>query len=198
MNPHSRTNDNKYKNSHDTRIKSRAAVIRTAGILVAAAVLSGLSLITGYYQPAIAQQNMTGTNATTTTTTPPSTTGADSSACAPTTQNGAGGAGQNATTNATTTTGGGGGNLTQENATAGTNATNAAAGTGAGNQSILEVRMHIEQACTAAQNNDIQGVLTNLTLALNALANVTAPTADGEEEPDVEDEAGGGEEGEGQ
>lgn len=29
--------------------------------------------------------------------------------------------------------------------------------------------MHIEQACMAAQNNDTQGVLMNLTLALNAL-----------------------------
>jgi hypothetical protein len=33
--------------------------------------------------------------------------------------------------------------------------------------------MHIEQACMAAQNNDTQGVLMNLTLALNALGNAT-------------------------
>lgn len=106
-----------------------------AGIIVAAAVLSGLlSLIGSYYQPAIAQQDMTG-NATTTTT---GRGGAQSSACAPT-QSGEGGA---------TTAG-------------------AAA---AGNQSTTsEIRMHIEQACMAAQNNDTQGVLMNLTLALNAL-----------------------------
>ena len=66
-----------------------------AGIVVAAAFLSGLSLINSY-QPAIAQ-NMTG-NATTPTT-PPTTGGGTSgqSACAPT-QTGGGG-GQNATTN---------------------------------------------------------------------------------------------------
>ena len=181
MNPHRGIDNNKnYNNSR--RTKAIAAAIPMAGILVAAAVLSGLSLINGYYQPAIAQQNMTGTNATTTTTAPPTTGGAEPSACASTNAT---------TTNATTTTGGAGGG----NATTATNATSTTAG-GGGNQSTSEIRMHIEQACMAAQNNDTQGVLMNLTLALNALGNMTA-TADGEEEPDGEQEGGGTEEEEG-
>ena len=181
MNPHRGIDNNKnYNNSRRTKAIA-AAAIPMAGILVAAAVLSGLSLINGYYQPAIAQQNMTGTNATTTTTAPPTTGGAEPSACAPTNAT---------TTNATTTTGGAGGG----NATTATNATSTTGGGGGGNQSTSEIRMHIEQACMAAQNNDTQGVLMNLTLALNALDNMTA-TADGEEEPDVEEEEGGTEEG---
>jgi hypothetical protein len=174
MNPHRGIDNNKNYNKSG-RTKAIAAAIPMAGILVAAAVLSGLSPINGYYQPALAQQNMTGTNATTTTTAPPTTGGAEPSACAPT----------NATTTNATTTGGAGGG----NATTGTNATSTTAG-GGGNQSTSEIRMHIEQACMAAQNNDTQGVLMNLTLALNALGNMTA-TADGEEEPDVEEEGGG-------
>ena len=62
MNPHSGINDNNEKD----RTKAIAAAIPLAGILVAAALLSGLSMI-GNYQPAIAQ-NVTagaGENATT-------------------------------------------------------------------------------------------------------------------------------------
>ena len=56
MNPHSGINDNNKKD----RTKAIAAAIPLAGILVAAALLSGLSMISNY-QPAIAQQqNMTG------------------------------------------------------------------------------------------------------------------------------------------
>jgi hypothetical protein len=116
---------------NNNRTKAIAA-IPMAGIIVAAALLSGLlSLISSYQQPAIAQQNMTG-NATTTGG------GGAQSACAPT-QTGGGGQ------NATTSTGGG------------------------GNQSTSEVRLHIEEACMAAQNGDMQGVLMHLNLALSAL-----------------------------
>ena len=62
MNPHSGINDNNKKD----RTKAIAAAIPLAGILVAAALLSGLSMI-GNYQSAIAQ-NVTagaGENATT-------------------------------------------------------------------------------------------------------------------------------------
>jgi hypothetical protein len=62
MNPHSGINDNNEKD----RTKAIAAAIPLAGILVAAALLSGLSMI-GNYQSAIAQ-NVTagaGENATT-------------------------------------------------------------------------------------------------------------------------------------
>ena len=175
MSPHNGIDDNNNKD----RTKAIAAAIPMAGIIVAASLLSGLSLLNSY-QPALAQQNMTS-NATTTTTSPTTTggggTGAES-ACAPTQIAGGGGA-QNSTTNATTTTtGDGGADTTTGNTTMATNATTAEGG----NQSTSEVVMHIEQACIAAQNNDIQSVLMNLNLALNALGSNMTTTADGEDE----------------
>jgi hypothetical protein len=63
MNSHSGINDNNKKD----RTKAIAAAIPMAGILVAAALLSGLPLVNNY-QPAIAQQlNMTGTGGNATT-----------------------------------------------------------------------------------------------------------------------------------
>jgi hypothetical protein len=143
MPPNSMSRDNRIDKSHNSGTKAiAAAALPMAGIIIAAALLSGLlSLIGTYTQPAIAQQqNMTGTNATTTTG---GGGGAQpSSACTPTQTGG----GQNATTS---TTGG---------------------ATGGGNQSTTsEVRLHIEEACMAAQNNDMQGVLMHLNLALNVL-----------------------------
>ncbi|HEX2169992.1 MAG TPA: hypothetical protein VHF65_06810 [Nitrososphaera sp.] len=86
---------------------------------------------------------------------------------------GAGGATGGAT-NTTTTSGGG--------ATQGGNATMTGAGA-EGNDSVSQVRMHLEEARTALQNNDTQGALMNLDLALNALGgasgaemNLTATT----------------------
>jgi hypothetical protein len=96
--------------NNDGRTKGIAAAVTMAGIVVAAALLSGLFSINSYYQPAIAQQqNMTG-----------------------------GAAGGNATTGAA------GGNMS-------------------------EVRLQIEEARTALQNNDTQGAMMNLDLALNTL-----------------------------
>jgi hypothetical protein len=124
MNSHSGMNDNNNKD----RAKLTAAAIPMAGAVVTAALLlSGVSLISSY-QPAIAQENMTG----------------------------GGGGGATTTDNATSTTMGGaaqGGNVTA----------------GGGNQSTSEVRLHIEEARTALQNNDTQGALMELDLALNAL-----------------------------
>jgi hypothetical protein len=177
MNPHSVKNNN----NKDRKAKAIAAAIPIAGVVVAAAFLSGLSLINSY-QPAIAQ-NMTG-NAT--TTAPPTTGGGGTSgqsACAPT-QTGGGGGGQNATTNATTT-GGGSANATTGNATTTTNATSSIGGGGI--PSASEVREHIEEACMAAQGNDTEGVLLHLNLALNALGGNATTTEDGEDE-DGEDE----------
>lgn len=173
-------------NNNKDRTKAIAAAIPMAGIIVAASLLSGLSLLNSY-QPALAQQNMTS-NATTTTTSPTTTgggTGAES-ACAPTQIAGAGGA-QNSTTNATTP-GDGGADATTGNATMATNATTVTNATtaGGGNQSTSEVIMHIEQACIAAQNNDTQGVLMNLNLALNALGGNMTTTAGGEDEEEGE------------
>ena len=180
MNPHSGKNDNKKDNNNRTA-KSIAA-IPLAGIVIAAAFLSGLSLI-NIYQPAIAQQNMTG-NATTTANA--TTTGGGTSAqsaCAPT-QTGGGGSQNTTTTNATTTTtttGGGSANATTGNATtAATNATTSAVR--GGNQSTSEVREYIEGACMAAQNNDTQGVLVQLNLALNELGGNMTTSAGGEDE----------------
>ena len=193
MNPHNGIDDNNNKD----RTKAIAAAIPMAGIIVAASLLSGLSLLNSY-QPALAQQNMTS-NATTTTTSPTTTgggTGAES-ACAPTQIAGAGGA-QNSTTNATTT-GDGGADATTGNATMATNATTVTNATtaGGGNQSTSEVIMHIEQACIAAQNNDTQGVLMNLNLALNALGGNMTTTAGGEDEEEGEGGEDEEEEGEG-
>src|SRR5215203_6707835 len=177
MNSHSGKNDN----NKDRTVKAIATAIPIAGIVVAAAFLSGLSLINSY-QPAIAQ-NMTG-NATTTTTPPTTGGGSAQSACAPTTTGGGGG--QNATTNATTT-GGGSANATAGNATTATNATSAIGGGGI--PSASEVREHIEEACTAAQGNDTEGVLLHLNLALNALGGNMTTTEGGEDEGG-EDEGG--------
>ena len=179
MNPRSVKNNN----NKDRKAKAIAAAIPIAGVVVAAAFLSGLSLINSY-QPAIAQ-NMTG-NAT---TTPPTTGGSSAqSACAPTTTGGGGG--QNATTNATTTatTGGSSANATADNATTATNATSAIGG---GIPSASEVREHIEEACTAAQSNDTEGVLLHLNLALNALGGNMTTTEGGEDEDEDEGEAEG-------
>jgi hypothetical protein len=112
------------------------------------------------------------------------TTGAQS-ACTPT-QTGGGGGGTNATVGNTTT------------ATTGTMTANATTTAGGGgNQTTSSPTQLIEQACIAAQNNDTQGVLMNLNLALNALGGnmtTTAGTAGGEEGEEEGEE--GGEEGE--
>jgi hypothetical protein len=115
-------------------------------------------------------------------------TGAQS-ACTPTQMAGGGGGGTNATAgNATTATTG----------TMTANATTTAGG--GGNQTTSSPTQLIEQACIAAQNNDTQGVLMNLNLALNALGGnmttTTAGTAGGEEEEEGEEEEGEEEEGE--
>src|SRR5215204_5765299 len=182
MNPHSGKNDN-----NKDRTAKAIAAIPVVSIVVAAAFLSGLSLINSY-QPAIAQ-NMTG-NATTTTTPPTTGGGSAQSACAPTTTGGGGG--QNATTNATTT-GGGSANATAGNATTATNATSAIGGGGI--PSASEVREHIEEACTAAQGNDTEGVLLHLNLALNALGGNMTTTEGGEDEDEGGATTGGEDEG---
>jgi hypothetical protein len=189
MNPHTGKNDN----NKNVRTKAIAAAIPMAGMLVAAALLSGLSMI-GNNQPAIAQNMTAGGNATTTS---PTTAGAGNTtgtACAPQT------GGDNATAtaggdNATATAGGAaeggaeGGTTTLGTTIVGGNATTAGA-----NQTTGSPTQLIEQACMAAQNNDTQGVLMNLNAALNALsANMT--TGDDAEDDDGGDD--GEEEGEG-
>jgi hypothetical protein len=153
MNQYSGTNDN----NNIGKIKAIAA-IPMAGIIVTAALVSGLvSFMGNSYQRAIAQ---TG-NATTTTTT---TTGGGQFPCAPVQTAGGGGGGQNTSTSATTTTT----RTTMDGpATAYMNTTSSPIAEG--NQSIGEVAIHIQEACLAAHNNDISGVLLHLNLALDAL-----------------------------
>jgi hypothetical protein len=197
MNPHSGINDN---NKSD-RTKAIAAAIPMAGMLVAAALLSGLSMI-GNNQPAIAQNVTAGGNATTTS---PTTAGAGNTtgtACAPQTGGG------NATTtagggNATTTAGGAVGAAEGEaedgTTTLGTTIVGGNATTAGANQTTGSPTQLIEQACMAAQNNDTQGVLMNLNAALNALSANTTTADDAEDDDggdDGEEEGEGGEEGE--
>jgi hypothetical protein len=125
----------------NNKAKAIAAIPMAGAIVTAALLLSGLSLIGSYQQPVIAQQNMTGGG-------------------------GGGGDGGITTTtdNATTTT-----TTTMSGAAQGGNATNATSAGGGGNQSTSEVRMNIEQAHMALQNNDTQSALMYLDMALSAL-----------------------------
>ena len=76
-----------------------------------------------------------------------------------------GGGGDTTTDNTTSTAGG---------ATQGGNATTAGAGGGGGaNQSTPELRMNLEQARTALQNNDTQSAMMFLDMALSAMGGGT-------------------------
>jgi hypothetical protein len=135
-------------NGNNIRKTKPIAALGMAGIIVIAALMSGLVPFMGSsYQPALTQ---TG-NATTTTT----TTVGGQFTCAPA-QTGGGG-GQNTSTTATTMGGA---------ASTDTNTTSTTAG---GDQAIGELAIHIQEACLAAQNNDIPGVLLHLNLALDTL-----------------------------
>jgi hypothetical protein len=132
----------------DNKEGKTIAAISMTGILVAAALVSALYLVGSYQQPVIAQQqqqqNITGGLEAST----------GNQASSVTTSNG---------TNTTISAG----------VTEGGNATNATTTTGAGgvplggNQS--EIRVQLEEALMALQNNDTEGALMHLDLALNAL-----------------------------
>jgi hypothetical protein len=136
-------------NNNDKDRNKAIAAIPIAGTVLATALMSGVVFLAGISYPlqAMAQQNMTG-NATTTTTGGGGGGAAPSSACAPT---------------------GGGANVTG----GGANVTGGGANVTGGNQSTSAVRMHIDEACMAAKNSDMQGVLMHLNLALQALSNMT-------------------------
>ena len=128
-------NSNNIINHSKDRTKATAAIPMVGAIVTAALLLSGLSLISSSYQPAIAQQqDMTtgGGGATTDSGTEGGTTGGA------TPQGG----------NATTTAGGAGGGE---------------------NDSLSQIRMHVEEARTALQNNDTHGVMMHLDLIYNAV-----------------------------
>ncbi len=72
-------------------------------------------------------------------------------------------------------------------ATQGGNPTTTAGGAGGGNDSLSQIRMHVEEARAALQNNDTQGAIMQLDLIDNALGgagalegnNMTGTTAGG-------------------
>jgi hypothetical protein len=132
-------NSNNIINHSKDRTKATAAIPIVGAIVTAALLLSGLSLISSNYQPAIAQQQ-------------DMTTG--------------GGGGGGATTDSGTEGGTTGGATPQ-----GGNATTTAGGAGGGgeNDSLSQIRMHVEEARTALQNNDTQGVMMHLDLIYNAV-----------------------------
>ncbi len=171
MNPHSGTNDD--DNNNNIRKAKAISAIPMAGIIVTVVLVSGLvSFMGNSYQPAIAQ---TG-NATTSTT-----TGGGQFPCAPVQTGGAGGGGETTTGGGTVGSGGAGGGGTAGGiitgsgtttggaATTDMNTTTTSTTTDEGNQPIGEVAIHIQEACLAAHNNDIPGVLLHLNLALDAL-----------------------------
>jgi hypothetical protein len=141
-------NSNNRINYNKDRTKATAAAIPMVGAIVTAALLlSGLSLIGSSCQLAIAQQDMTTGGGSDTTT---------------------GGGTEGGTTT-------GGGNATTDSATPqGGNATTIAGGAGGGNDSMSQIRMHLEEARTALQNNDTQGAMMHLDLAYNALGGAGA------------------------
>ncbi|HJU33872.1 MAG TPA: hypothetical protein VJ695_01995 [Nitrososphaera sp.] len=130
MNPHSRTNYHKKKNT-----KATAAIPMAGAVVTAAILLSGLSLVGSFQQSVMAQQeNMTG---------------------------GSGQTGGVTTDNQTTATAGP------------TQGGNASGGAG-GNDSMSQIRLQLEEVRNALQNNDTQGAMMHLELALNALGDAGA------------------------
>src|SRR5215217_4640051 len=131
--------------------------------------------------------NTAGTTVNMTAPTRGVVTGAQS-ACDPTQIAREVGGGQNATTNTTTITAGGSPNAPAGNATTtttGTMTANATTTRGENQTTSSSPTQLIEQACMAALNNDTQGVMANLNLALNALGGNMTTAAEGIE---VEDE----------
>jgi hypothetical protein len=137
-----------YRRNCSKNTRGAVAVSMVATMIVAAILLSGLLLIGTYpSQLVLAQQENTmgsGGNSVT----------------------GRGGATNTTTIMLTTMDGGGGGAIVDGNATT----VNMTEGLVAqGNDSMSLVRMHLKEARIALQNNDTQGALMNLDLALHAL-----------------------------
>jgi hypothetical protein len=191
MNPHSGIDNNGKK----IRTKAIAVAIPMVGMVVAAALLSGLSMIG---LPSAMAQNMTaggnatstagGSNATTTAPITRDTGEIAGGACAPgQTANMTGASAANMTgASAANMTGASAANMTGASAANMTANTTSTAG---GNATTSSPAQLIEQACIAAQNNDTQGVLMNLEMALSALSSNTT-TTEGEDSGDDSDAGG--------
>ena len=140
-------NSNNIINHSKDRTKATAAIPMVGAIVSAALLLSGLSLISSSYQPAIAQQQDMTT--------------------------GDGGGGGAATTDSGTegeTTGG----ATPQGGNATTTTAGRAGGGGGENDSLSQIMMHVEEARTALQNSDTQSAMMHLDLIYNALGGAGA------------------------
>src|SRR5215212_7614061 len=138
-------NSNNTINHNKDRTKTTAAIPMVGAIVTAALLLPGLSLISSSYQPATAQQMGMTTDS-----------------------GGGGGANTGGGTEGETT-----GGATPQDGNA-TTAAGVAGGGGGGNDSLSQIRMHLESARTALQNNDTQGAMLYLELADNALGGAGA------------------------
>jgi hypothetical protein len=132
---------NSRRNYNNRKAKAIAAM-PLATILLAAAILSALLFVGTINHTALAQQNITGSRSTAITDIAASSS---TSACVPTQTRVGGGSDTTTAMNLSSTT-------SQRNQT-----------------TLSEVRMHLEEACMAAQNDDMQGVFMHLNLALKAL-----------------------------
>jgi hypothetical protein len=200
--------NNKDHNSKKTTLKSKiyrrftATVALSAVLLLLTAIAAAspyISIVSGQLSPV----QDTGGNETTATTAPsgaslgPETGGGNATTTTAGMQSAC--LSQNTTT---TTTAASGGNASATTSTGNTTTTVAPSGASIGtddttttvgtagsmnvlaiNQTALEARTHIEQACTAIQNNNTQGALTDLNLAIKSidsiLGNLTSTTTAG-------------------
>jgi hypothetical protein len=173
-----RNHINRNDDNNNIRTKAIAAAISIAEVVVATALVSGsLFFVSSSYPQAIAQQNNTtplgGTDSTSIGGENATTIGGDvqSSVCAETQTGGT--FDEGATMGGTSALDDGDAGSEGDNNAATIGTTNAAstsiAGIGGGNQSTLEVRDYIEEACIALQVGDSQGALMYLDLALNVL-----------------------------
>jgi hypothetical protein len=181
-------NSNSKKNAHKSKIYGRfpTTVAFSAALLLLTAIAAASpypSVVFGQLSPV----QDTGSNETSITTAPsgasvgPETGGGNAttaagmqSAClSQNTTTAASGINSSATTSTgnTTTT------VAPSGASIGTNDTTVGGSTGsmnvqAINQTALEARTHVQEACTAIQNNDTQGALTDLNLATKSIDNI--------------------------
>jgi hypothetical protein len=200
--------NNNDHNSKKTTLKSKiyrrftATVALSAVLLLLTAIAAAspyISVVSGQLSPV----QDTGGNETTATTAPsgaslgPETGGGNAttttagmqSACLSQNTTTATTAASRVNASATTSTGNTTTTVAPSGASIGTDDTTTTVGTAGSmnvlaiNQTALEARTHIEQACTAIQNNNTQGALTDLNLAIksidNILGNLTSTTTAG-------------------
>ncbi len=173
-----RHHNNRNEDNNNIRTKAISAAIPIAVVVVATAlVLGSLFFVSSSYPQAMAQQNNTmplgGTDSTSIVGENATTILGDvqSSVCAETQTGGTFDEGITAGGSSALDDEDAGSEGDNSAATIGTtNATGTTiAGIGGGNQSTLEVRDYIEEACIALQVGDSQGALMYLDLAMNVL-----------------------------